>query len=139
MDNSQPVAWAVFYFDEIGVICGSRQECERYIETQCRRDYLTPVPLYRSRAAAQEDDARRLKEEIERLREAIRRFASQDATLSVHGGCVTVTMDGTLTDEEQQAIADAIDVFAESAVSVANEADGSRANTLRRLLERCNG
>lgn len=34
-------------------------------------------------------------DEIERLREAIRRLAEQDATLSVQGGNVTVQMDAT--------------------------------------------
>jgi len=42
--------------------------------------------------------------EIERLREAIRRLAEQDATLSVQGGNVTVTMDATLTGAEREAI-----------------------------------
>jgi hypothetical protein len=42
--------------------------------------------------------------EIARLREAIRRLAEHDATLSVCGGAVTVTMDATLTDAERQAI-----------------------------------
>ncbi len=42
--------------------------------------------------------------EIENLRTAIRRLADQDATLSVCGGAVQVTMDGTLTDEERAAI-----------------------------------
>jgi predicted glycoside hydrolase/deacetylase ChbG (UPF0249 family) len=42
--------------------------------------------------------------EIESLREAIRRLAEQDATLSVRGGNVTVTMDATFTDEEREAI-----------------------------------
>jgi hypothetical protein len=42
--------------------------------------------------------------EIERLREAIRRLADQDATLSVQGGNVTVTMDATLTDAEREAV-----------------------------------
>ena len=42
-------------------------------------------------------------EEIENLREAIRRLADQDATLSVCGGAVQVTMDETLTDEERAA------------------------------------
>lgn len=42
--------------------------------------------------------------EIERLRDAIRRLADQDATLSVQSGNVTVTMDATLTDEEREAI-----------------------------------
>ena len=42
--------------------------------------------------------------EIERLREAIRRLADQDATLSVQAGNVTVTMDATLTEAEREAI-----------------------------------
>ena len=40
----------------------------------------------------------------ELLREAIRRLADQDATLSVCDGNVTVTMDATLTDEEREAV-----------------------------------
>jgi hypothetical protein len=43
-------------------------------------------------------------DEIEHLREAIRRLADQDATLSVQGGNVTVTLDATLTDEEREAV-----------------------------------
>ena len=42
--------------------------------------------------------------EIERLRDAIRRLAAQDATLSVCDGAVTVTMDATLTDAEREAV-----------------------------------
>jgi predicted phosphoribosyltransferase len=42
--------------------------------------------------------------EIERLREAIRRLADQDATLSVCNGGVTVTVDGTLTGAEREAM-----------------------------------
>jgi len=42
----------------------------------------------------------------------------------------------TLADDEQQAIADAIDVFAESAIHIDNEADRRRAETLRGLLRR---
>lgn len=41
-----------------------------------------------------------------------------------------------LTDEERQAIADAVDVFAESAIHIDNEADRRRAETLRGLLRR---
>jgi hypothetical protein len=41
--------------------------------------------------------------ENERLKNAIRRLAEQDATLSVCDGAVTVTMDGTLTDAERAA------------------------------------
>jgi hypothetical protein len=47
----------------------------------------------------------KLEAEIKRLREAIRRLAKQDATLSVCDGNVTVTLDATLTDEERHAIA----------------------------------
>ena len=46
--------------------------------------------------------------EIDRLKEAIRRLADQDATLSVCNGNVIVTMDATLTDEEREAIGEAI-------------------------------
>jgi hypothetical protein len=64
-------------------------------------------------------------DEIERLRKAIRRLADQDATLSVQGGNVTVTLDATLTDEEREAIA----------VAIVGSLPG-RAATLRSLLER---
>jgi hypothetical protein len=43
-------------------------------------------------------------EENARLREAIRRLAEQDATLSVCEGDVTVTLDATLTDEERESV-----------------------------------
>jgi hypothetical protein len=65
--------------------------------------------------------------EIERLREAIRRLADQDATLSVQGGNVTVTIDATLTDEEREAIEWCI--FQQTTPQ-------RTAVTLRRLLER---
>jgi hypothetical protein len=42
--------------------------------------------------------------EIKRLREAIRRLADQDATLSVCDGSVTVTMDEAMSDAEIDAI-----------------------------------
>jgi len=38
------------------------------------------------------------------LREAIRRLADQEATLSVCDGAVTVTIDGPLTSEERTAV-----------------------------------
>jgi diphthamide synthase (EF-2-diphthine--ammonia ligase) len=73
-------------------------------------------------------------DEIERLREAIRRLAEQDATLSVCDGNVTVTMDATLTDEERVAIAAAADDY------LYHQDPGGRAQhierTLRGLLER---
>lgn len=65
--------------------------------------------------------------EIERLREAIRRLADQDATLSVQGGNVTVTMDATLTKDERKAI--------EYVVRHGRSQPGST-DTLRGLLER---
>ena len=57
--------------------------CEDGIATQCIREAA---------------------DEIDRLREAIRRLAEQDATLSVSGGGVTVTLDATLTDAEREAV-----------------------------------
>jgi DNA-binding FadR family transcriptional regulator len=71
--------------------------------------------------------------EIERLREAIRRLADQDATLSVQGGGVTVTLDATLTDEERKAIKWAYSLL-EPRKSVGSCAE--TAATLRNLLER---
>ena len=67
--------------------------------------------------------------EIERLRTALARIADQDATLSVCDGAVTVTMDGTLTDEEREAIA----WFAEYGDL---QAEARRAEVLKRLLKR---
>jgi hypothetical protein len=97
-----PVAWAVVYFDEIDSVYDTKEDCERFMETQCRRDYLTAVPLYRNPDGEQEYGS--LRAENERLRAAIRVLADQDATLSVCGGNVTVTMDATLTDAEREAV-----------------------------------
>lgn len=73
------------------------------------------------------DDNERLRAEIDRLREAIRRLAEQDATLSVQGGNVIVTMDATLTDAEREAVEIAINWL---------EPDSQVADELRGLLER---
>lgn len=76
-----------------------------------------------------------LKAENERLKEAIRRLADQDATLSVCDGNVIVEMDATLTDDEREAVEAAariIDAYDE-------EMDGfssGAAATLRKLLAR---
>jgi hypothetical protein len=70
--------------------------------------------------------ANAMAQEIERLRFSIRRLADQDATLSVQGGNVTVTMDDTLTDEERAAL----HWFAHYGLPE------HRAATLRSLLER---
>lgn len=69
--------------------------------------------------------------EIERLREAIRRLADQDATLSVCDGAVTVTMDATLTDEERSAVAWCVEMAVTSAADCEDEVAA-----LRGLLER---
>jgi hypothetical protein len=76
--------------------------------------------------------------EIERLREAIRRLAEQDATLSVCDGNVTVTIDGSLTDAEREAIEGAMWDYGQYADEMglsATEAMAKQA-TLRGLLER---
>ena len=76
-------------------------------------------------------DNETLQAEIARLREAIRRLADQDATLSVQGGSVTVTMDATLTDAERQAIRDMIHL-----IECQHEDYGKEAHALRNLLGR---
>jgi hypothetical protein len=72
-------------------------------------------------------------DEIFRLREAIRRLAEQDATLSVQGGNVTVTMDATLTDAEREAVERAVG-FCECTTSPLPTSQ--QIVTLQRLLER---
>jgi cell division septum initiation protein DivIVA len=67
------------------------------------------------------------REEIARLKEAIRRLADQDATLSVCDGSVTVTMDATLTRGERRALEFAIGAY---------PLDDSIPATLRALLAR---
>ena len=75
-------------------------------------------------------------DEIERLREAIRRLADQDATLSVCDGNVTVTFDATLTDSERKAIEVAAAEFSSIAYEHLSSADSRIAATLRNLLAR---
>ena len=71
----------------------------------------------------------RLVAERDRLREAIRRIADQDATLSLQGGNVTVDMDSSLTDAEREAVEVAAEAYAAD--------HGERfAATLRGLLSR---
>lgn len=73
---------------------GEGCKCAAHAEAECGCDAdWTPQEVYDLRA------------ENERLKEAIRRLAEQDATLSLlckrDGSCVvTVTMDATLTDAE---------------------------------------
>ena len=72
-------------------------------------------------------------DEIERLRFAIRRLAEQDATLSVQGGRVTVTMDATLTDTEREAMEWAIARIIDFSSS---RHEDKKAAVLRGLLKR---
>jgi hypothetical protein len=71
--------------------------------------------------------------EIERLREAIRRLADQDATLSVQSSNVTVTLDATLTDEEREAVECGIQAIG---LAPCDERTLAHADRLRGLLER---
>jgi hypothetical protein len=78
--------------------------------------------------------------EIAKLKDAIRRLADQDATLSVQGGNVAVTLDATLTAEERQAIRGVANFMCDfSDLTAADETKVTlkkTAATLRKLLER---
>jgi adenylate kinase family enzyme len=85
------------------------------------------------------DDNEKLRAEIDQLREAIRRLADQDATLSVQDGSVTVTLDATLTDAERKAIKTVIGGFGMWVAQNGLADDESlrlAVVTLRSLLER---
>lgn len=108
---------------------GKGCKCGAYDQSECGCDAdWTPQEVYDLRA------------ENAQLKEAIRRLADQDATLSLlckrdGSQVVTVTMDGTLTDAEREAV---------ERVSVAYDllpTKGARqiAATLRGLLERLGG
>lgn len=73
-------------------------------------------------------------DEIERLREAIRRLAEQDATLSVQGGNVTVEMDATLTDAEREALEFVAGWLEDGAIP--DTINHSRHAAIRGMLER---
>jgi hypothetical protein len=102
---------------------GKGCKCAAYDASECACDAdWTPQELIDARA------------EIERLRQAIRRLAEQDATLSVCDGNVTVTMDGTLTDEERKAVERAISREIDAEWYGGPEPE--RVTVLRALLER---
>jgi len=71
--------------------------------------------------------------ELEKHREAIRRLADQDATLSVCDGNVIVQMDAALTDEERAALEQARDAYTDNDD---DEDCAQIAAALRGLLER---
>jgi len=79
---------------------GKGCKCAAHSESECGCDAdWTPQEVYDLRS-----DVEMLRIRADVLETAIRRLADQDATLSVCDGNVTVTMDGTLTDEELKAI-----------------------------------
>jgi hypothetical protein len=105
-----------------------RAEDEIAIEAAWGRTGLTPTwPADETGCGVKYANA--MADEIMRLRAAIRRLADQDATLSVQGGNVTVTIDAKLTSEEREAV---------TYFSDYGETPGElrRASTLRSLLER---
>lgn len=79
--------------------------------------------------------AHAMADEILRLREAIRRLADQDATISVQGGSVTVTVDAALTDEERAAI-EWFAQIGDGPLAPWSNNWSNHAATLRSLLER---
>lgn len=78
------------------------------------------------------------RQEIAQLKEAIRRLADQDATLSVQSGNVTVTMDATLTDAEREALKQAIGIvdWHKAYFSRLHKDEPLPSAVLRSLLER---
>lgn len=119
----EPVAWAALRED--GEIAWIGFTPDGAADAACGRQI---VPLYRA-----QPDWAFLNDEIDRLREAIRRLSEQDATLSVCEGNVTVTLDATLTDAEREAV-DAAAWRFKDAINGFDDAD--RAAALRGLLER---
>jgi hypothetical protein len=82
-----------------------------------------------------DEEVASLREENRRLTDAIRRFAEQDATLSVQGGNVTVEMD-LLTDAERDAVERAADTLSFLQADYGKTQTEQDAATLRGLLER---
>jgi len=84
-------------------------------------------------------DNKKLRAENATLREAIRRLADQDATVSVQRGNVIVTLDATLTDEERAAVETAMDgyiAWMEDNAALETPRVQAKLCTLRELLER---
>jgi hypothetical protein len=134
-NTSEPVAWVAFATDgsESSAVYSMREQAQAAAD-----DWgWMVVPLYPFPALWPADEpqtgvrcANAMADEILRLREAIRRLADQDATLSVCDGNVTVTVDATLTDEEREAVGMAYSRLTTDANYEAVAA------TLRGLLER---
>jgi hypothetical protein len=112
-------------------VCGQPGEQRKggWIKTLCDRCH-SPITTARE-IEVQRACTSAARDEIERLREAIRRLADQDADLSVQAGNVTVTMDYTLTDEER----DAVKYFSEWCIGPSKRLKRYK-DALRGLLER---
>ena len=127
-----------------------RKDAEDYIaKLTDSRDEAKIIPLYRAapalsdverevthwrlEAEVHQNRARAAVGEIGRLREAIRRLADQDATLSVQGGNVIVEMDAALTDAEREAVECGIQAIG---LAPRDEKTLAYADTLQELLER---
>jgi hypothetical protein len=113
---------------DLADIMDAADEIERLRQCETAAAVTEPMPKdkWAEVSATLTDEERDA--EIARLREAIRRLADQDATLSVVGGDVIVEMDATLTDAERDAVWFAI-AYAQNAGHPAEEA-------LRGLLAR---
>jgi DNA-binding protein YbaB len=100
-------------------------------------------------AAIKADNGEKLEQlqaENERLKEAIRRIADQDATVSMCNGNVTVDMDGTLTPEEREVLAQCVKDYEDSAALCYEQVRHTEAAkrmkqavVIRGLLERLGG
>lgn len=114
--QQEPVAWAILHKDHqyVSLLREHAQAHNVYTDAEI-------VPLYRSPDAERLANARlsaanvMLVAQRDSLRAAIRRLADQDATLSVQDGNVTVTMEGTLSDEEWDEIEGMISDYQEIA------------------------
>lgn len=147
-DVQEPVAWAAVakngkpmwlsYSREgaEGAVFGAAEVVPLYRTPPTCPHVVGRTTLYCSLTPLADQERTDLQSEIDRLRTAIRSLAEQDATLSVHGGNVTVTFDATLTDAEREAIQTAAMIYEQGAKHMGHVEDGKRAATLRGLLDR---
>ncbi len=132
-DNRTPAAWLAVAAD--GSESSAVYLLQEHAEAAAREWGWFVAPLYALPVLRAED-------EIARLKDAIRRLADQDATLSVCDGNVTVTIDATLAAKERKAIGVAIQCVVAARAQRHPEEEKSRellhksAATLRSLLER---
>lgn len=152
LTTAEQVSLAVAIDHLGGLHCGNTAKLARELRFILERlTFPVPEPVPKEKRAEvcggsyQKTDENRgncdtCRAEVDRLRDAIRRLADQDATLSVQNGNVTVTMDATLTPEEREAVKRAAN-FSEGAAGYCKDqanvkAAMDHAATLRGLLER---